>query len=84
MPLSVRNRASGPYLIFKYRVPGQKHKQQLYLGNLYLSATPILDAILDSVERCTVEELIRLRDTPKYWRPIRRSKRGTNLTQSGD
>lgn len=67
-----RNAAGGRYHYLRYRYKKGGKTHYTYVGPLYVSPTPILDTILENLDRLDVEVLIKLRNTPKYWRPIKK------------
>ncbi|GAB4575760.1 MAG: hypothetical protein Kow0077_28870 [Anaerolineae bacterium] len=57
-------------MTLRFRYTAQDGRKEIWLGYLYVSETPVLDAILRNTHRFTVDELIRLRDCDKSWARI--------------
>lgn len=53
--------------ISAYVLGGRERK---YIGALYVSNTSLLDCILDNRHRLSVDEMARLIQIDKRWRPI--------------
>lgn len=67
-------KGSCPYLRFRYREANRQ--QDRYLGPIFVSNTPLLDTILEFMDKLSIDELIRLRNTDKSWREIRKGDSG--------
>jgi len=63
-----RPRRGDMTLRFRYSTP--QGRQEVWLGYLYMSTTPVLDTILENTHRFTLEELLRVRDCDKSWARI--------------
>lgn len=68
MPLRIQKKPQGRYLLFRYKKSGSWVDR--YIGTLFISPTPILDCVLENLDRLNIDELQRIKRTPKHWRPI--------------
>lgn len=57
-------------MTLRFRYTGDDGRKEIWLGYLYVSSTPVLDAVLRNTDRLTVDELIRLRDCDKSWNRV--------------
>jgi hypothetical protein len=63
--LAIKHKPEGPYLHLRWGRRGER-----YIGPLYVSVTPLLDCILANLDRLSVDEMARLIQIDKSWRPI--------------
>ncbi len=63
-----RPRKGSLTLRLRYSTP--EGRKEVWLGYLYISNTPVLDTILSSTGKLSVDELMRIRDCDKSWSRI--------------
>ena len=67
--LVISKRTNGSMTLrFRYTTP--EGRKEVWLGTVMVSNTPVLDVILENVDKLTVDEMIRLRDCDKSWSKI--------------